>query len=122
VGFNLIENDNVIISPKIRNLAMLFGIPVNLGGYLYIVYAISYMAFSQHCEVRFLSEVYKSIAETFDSTSECVEISIRNAIKSAGNRKTEKYKEYFGESDKKPSNALFLNTLKEIFLIEQGKI
>jgi two-component system response regulator (stage 0 sporulation protein A) len=98
---------------KIRNLVRSVGIPLNILGYTYIVEALKYML--SFDRTVFLSEVYRYICKNNDTSTDCVEVAIRNAIKKAVKTGNESFKKVFGYRTSNLSNSLFLTTLKEIF-------
>ncbi len=101
---------------KIKNLVRSFGIPLNILGYTYIVEALTYMIKSR--KTIFLSEVYKEVSKKHNTSLECVEVSIRNAIKKASINPNDNFKSFFEFCNYRPSNSIFLSGLKEKFFIE----
>ncbi len=106
---------------KIKNLVRSVGIPLNVLGYTYIVEALKYMTGSD--KTVFLGEVYRYICKNNDTSTECVEVAIRNAIKKAVKVTNENFKKIFDDCNLNPSNSLFLTTLKEVFFVtnEEGR-
>ena len=100
---------------KIKNFVRSVGVPLNVLGYTYIVEALNYMLSSD--KTIFLSEVYRHICKYNETSTECVEVAIRNTIKKAVKTGNEKFKEIFGACGENLSNSLFLTTLKEVFFI-----
>ena len=111
-------NESVKMS-KIRGVVRSVGIPVNILGYTYIVEAIKYMLDSE--KAVFLSEVYKSISKNHNTSVECVEVSIRNAIKKAIRTRNENFKKVFQFCSITPSNSVFLSNLKETIFVDLYK-
>ena len=97
---------------QIKTTVRSMGIPVNVLGYKYITESIKHMINSE--KVVFLSEVYKIISKDHDTSLECVEVSIRNAIRKAMRLQTEEFKSTFAFCNFRPSNSIFLATLREI--------
>lgn len=98
---------------KIKNLVRTVGIPTNILGYYYIVTALKYMV--QTDRTMFLGEVYSYISKNNMTSTECVEVSVRNAVKKAILKHNDSFAELFGSTKKSVSNSLFLTTLKEVF-------
>ena len=96
---------------KIRGVVRSVGVPVNILGYTYIVEAVKYMLDSK--KAAFLSEAYKSISKSHNTSVECVEVSIRNAIKKAVCTHNENFKKVFQFCNVTPSNSAFISNLKE---------
>ena len=109
------------ITQKIKLLVMEMGIPVNIIGYTYIVESLKYM-FEENHRYIFLNEIYTRISKNYNTSEECIDVSIRNGIKKSKINKTAKFKKLFKFCDYAPSNSVFLNTLnclkwrKSIFL------
>ena len=99
----------------IKNILRNFGIPANLIGYKYIVEALVCMINSE--EKLFLNQVYVFLSDFHKTSSDCIEASIRNAIKKAltSNSITIRKKLNLPESVNL-SNSVFLNSLKEILI------
>jgi two-component system, response regulator, stage 0 sporulation protein A len=98
---------------KIRSLVRSVGVPLNVLGYTYIVEALGYMLSSD--KTVFLSEVYRYVCKNNETSTDCVEVAIRNAMKKAVKANNEKFKKIFGHYSTTLSNSIFLTTLKEIF-------
>lgn len=107
------------ITQKIKLLVMEMGIPVNIIGYTYIVESLKYM-FEENHRYIFLNEIYNRISKNYNTSEECIDVSIRNGIKKSKINKTAKFKKLFKFCDYAPSNSVFLNTLKEVLFIEHG--
>ena len=113
---DIIQEVNSITSELLYNI----GILPHLFGYKYIKEAISYMVNNQG-EYKPLNKVlYPLIAEEFGTTSDRVERSIRNAIKSAWKKNRNFDKSIVKESgilemfDKKPTNSQFIVALFDL--------
>lgn len=104
-------NESVKVA-QIKSVVRSMVIPVNILGYKYITESIKHMINSE--KVVFLSEVYKIISKDHDTSLECVEVSIRNAIRKAMQLQTEEFKNTFAFCNLRPSNSIFLATLREI--------
>lgn len=102
---------------RIKNLVRSLGMPVNILGYTYIVEAIKYMVDSE--KTLFLGEVYKMISKTHETSVECVEVSIRNAIKKSININNDNFKKIFKNNNAHPSNSVFISTLREFILSDE---
>ncbi len=109
---SLIVSESVKII-KIKNLVRSVGVPLNVLGYTYIIEALIYMLNSD--KTVFLSEVYRYVCKNNETSTDCVEVAIRNAIKKSVKICNEKFKKIFGVCDLNISNSLFLTTLKEVF-------
>lgn len=88
------------------------GIPPNLLGFRFICQFLSITKSRQMS----MSEAYRIIAKLNNTSYECVEINIRNAIKYAHDNKNHYYINMFGNFNnfKKPKNSVFLNTIARI--------
>ncbi len=112
----ILRNENTTQKIKIKNVIKSVGIPTNILGYTYIEYALNYMINSN--KIFFLSEIYREISENFNTNINCVEIAIRNAIKKAAKICNGEFKSVFDFCECRPSNSIFLSTLREKILIE----
>lgn len=110
-----LEDDKNIVR-KLKKITMDLGVPVNIAGYNYIIESVRHMIEKEN-KSTFLNEIYDEIAAVNDTSKECVEIGIRNAIKKARTTNNENYRNFFENNPKAPSNSLFLNILKERLLI-----
>lgn len=104
---------------KIRNLVRSVGVPLNVLGYTYIVEALKYMLGSE--KTVFLSEIYRYVCKNNETSTECVEVAIRNSIKKAVKANNENFRKIFGICNSNLSNSLFLTTLREIFFENHEK-
>lgn len=107
------------VTSEIKLLVIDMGIPVNMIGYTYIVECLKYMFKESHRHV-FLNEIYFWISKNYNTSEECIDISIRNGIKKSKLNKTQKFRKFFKFCDYSPSSSVFLNTLKEILFIEHN--
>lgn len=104
----------------VRNIIRDFGIPANFIGYKYIIEALLYMINSE--KKLFLNEVYICLSDYHKTSIECVEASIRNAIKRATVWNSVNIKKTLNIPESvKLSNSVFLNCTKEI-IIEKYKL
>ena len=106
---NIVVFKNQVV--KIKQVVRSVGIPINILGYIYIVDALRHMLNFE--KAVFLSDVYNIIAKEHNTSAQCVEVAIRNAIKKAGNIKTDKFIALFDFCGRKPSNSVFIMVLKE---------
>lgn len=95
----------------LHNILMNIGVPVHMIGYSYISECICFMS------RRFLSGDRKNIKEVFDvvaqihnTSADCVNSNVRNAISAAYKTNPKAFSEIFG-SPPRPSNSRFLNRL-----------
>lgn len=110
------QNDGIYLKIKIKNMIKSVGVPTNVLGYTYIEDALNYMINSN--KVLFLSEIYREISVLHNTNLNCVEIAIRNAIKKAAKISNNEFKNIFDFCKSRPSNSVFLSTLREKILIE----
>lgn len=92
-----------------RDVIKSLGIPVNMTGYEYIIEAIEMMLSSEKSIL--LKEVYSVLAEHNTTSSYCIEMSIRNAIKKAYRYRNNLFITIFKTGC--PGNAVFLKTIRE---------
>jgi len=103
------------------------GIPTNLYGYQYLIFAINYYAnymkvHNKQCGIS--SELYPAIAKEFNTTSSRAERAMRHAIETAWERgNIEVLHEYFRYSlsreKGKTTNSEFISTIAEKLVIEE---
>ena len=98
----------------IKKVVTSVGVPINVLGYSYTVLALDIMLRSQ--KTILAKDVYNTIAEFNNTSSDCVEAAVRNAIKKAQATNTKAFEHIFKYSRKPISNAVFLITLKEYIL------
>ena len=108
------KSNNSYISKigKIKKFVRFLGVPTNILGYTYICESLSYMV--GNSRVMFLNEVYKLVAKNNITSSESVEVSIRNAIKKTIKVSSSEFLKVFGENIDTLSNSKFLTIIKEI--------
>lgn len=106
---------------SIKNIIRHSGIPINVIGYKYIIEALIYMINSE--EKLFLNQIYISLSELHKTSSECVEASIRNAIRKAITINNTSVKKILNIPETVHlSNSIFLNSVKEIIIEKNFKI
>ncbi|MBQ2671324.1 MAG: hypothetical protein IJG00_00720 [Clostridia bacterium] len=105
-------NRNVFNIGKIKKFVRSLGVPTNILGYTYICESLSYM--TENPRVMFLNEVYKLVAKNNITSSESVEVSIRNAIKKMVKVNNSEFLKVFGEDTETLSNSQFLTIVKEL--------
>ena len=97
---------------NISNMLLKLGIPVNMRGYRYLKTSIELcMKDPEIFENGITKFLYPLVAKIHNTTSECVERSIRNAISSAWkNMEPQNHDEVFGFSyfSRRPTNSQFL--------------
>ena len=100
---------------SIKSIIKNFGIPINFIGYKYIIEALMYMINSE--EKLFLNQIYVLLSELHKTSSECIEASIRNAIRKATTVNSTNMKKILNVPEKvNLSNSIFLNSVKEIIV------
>ncbi|MBQ6144050.1 MAG: response regulator [Clostridia bacterium] len=97
---------------KIKKFVRSLGVPTNILGYTYICESLSYM--TENTRVMFLNEVYKLVAKNNITSSESVEVSIRNAIKKMIKVNSPEFLKIFGKNTESLSNSQFLTIVKEL--------
>lgn len=99
-----LECENLIVTE--------LGIPANLLGSRYICQILKII---KHENIS-ISEAYRIVAKYNNTSDECVEINIRNAIKYAHKIQNNYYIKLFGNNNnnKKPKNSVFLHTIAKI--------
>ena len=94
------------------------GIPTNILGYRYTIEALKIIL--NNPNTWLVSDLYKSIAQNYSTSEQCVENALRNAISRAYQKENSFYQNLFPKniSERKPSNSLFLTVLAEYIKIE----
>ena len=113
--YNLFNKNN-LNNFKSENLVIQkLGIPTNLLGFRYIVQILKIIKY----ENVNISEAYRKIAISNNTSCECVEINVRNAIKHAHKIQNNYYFKIFGKSkiNKKPKNSIFLHTIAKLDML-----
>lgn len=106
---------------SIKNILRFFGIPINFIGYKYIIEALIYMIDSE--EKLFLNQIYILLSEIHKTSSECIEASIRNAIRKAITINNTNMRKILNIPETvNLSNSIFLNSVKEIIVEKNFKI
>lgn len=110
--YNLFNNNNLNNFKSENLIIQKLGIPANLLGCKYIAQILKIIKY----ENVNISEAYRKIAKFNNTSCECVEINVRNAIKHAHKVQNNYYLKIFGESknSKKPKNSIFLYTIAEL--------
>ena len=100
---------------KIRMTLKELGIYPNLKGYHYLVYAINAVRMKMREFIYDTSyiEMYQRIAKTYQDTPVRVERAIRFAVERAYAANRQKFTEFFGDIDHKPTNSEFIAVLAE---------
>ncbi len=106
---NVLKFKNQIV--EIKQFVRSVGIPINILGYIYIVDALKHMLSFK--KAVFLNDIYNIIAKEHNTSAQCIEVAIRNAIKKACNNPTDEFTALFDFCGLKPSNSVFLMSLKE---------
>lgn len=105
------ENNKYKISNKmlkINSIVSKIGISTNLLGFKYICDILKII----YIENVSVNQAYEKIAKINNTSSDCIEVNIRNAIKSAHLKHNECYSKIFKyDLDKKPKNSVFLHTI-----------
>ncbi len=101
-----------LLSAKLDNLIyalmLEFGIPANLKGYRYLSDAIRLAYYEPDLASRIMDGLYSRVAQENNTTVQCVERSLRTALKRVdGLRDKSIIVKYFG-SDKCPSSKKFI--------------
>lgn len=106
---------------SIKNIVRNSGIPINFIGYKYIIEALIYMINSE--EKIFLNQIYILLSELHKTSSECIEASIRNAIRKAITINNINMRKILNIPETvNLSNSIFLNSVKEIIVEKNFKI
>ena len=112
----LVDKDQAEHILKIREMLLKMQVPTHLLGYTYIKQALKIMIDEPYLG-NLSKQVYSRIAIEDDTTVECVERTIRCAIKEAVKHESATFREFFmDEKDgavKRPTNAKFLTKLAE---------
>lgn len=112
---------------EIRNVLRSLGITPDKKGYSYTIYGVEIVLdeFAQGYgfKQRFgVCDLYTLISETDDSKPSNVERAIRYVIEMAHKKGTNKMRELFPDTDKKPCAARFIATLAEHIAFDRGGI
>ncbi len=104
------KTDSIIKKHLIR-----IGIPTNSLGYLYITDALKNMINAS--QGYLISDIYETVAKNYETTQQCVEGAIRNAISRAHEKRSKDYSKIFSKSNGrgtvKPTNSQLLTKLAE---------
>ena len=110
--YNLFNKNN-LDNFKTENLIIQkLGVPTNLLGFKYIAQILKIIKY----ENVNISEAYRRIAKSNNTSCECVEINVRNAIKHAHKIQNNYYLKVFDklENNQKPKNSIFLYTIANL--------
>mgnify|MGYP004495442235 CR=1 FL=1 len=110
------SNKDVVVTRVLSELA----VPTHIVGYIYIFKAVN-IIMDENYSGSLLKHVYGKIALEHCTTSECVEIAIRNAIEQTAKIRSPLFERMFlskscsqsGSKVKRPSNSKFLTKIKE---------
>ena len=97
---------------KIKFLLRSIGMPSHILGYTYTAEAIDYMLAMPNKSL-FINDIYHHIALCYSTSSSCVEVSIRNAIKKTHNSNNIHFNKIF-ENTSRIGNHIFLTVLRDI--------
>ena len=97
---------------KIIFLLRSIGMPSHILGYTYTAEAIDYMLAMPNKSL-FINDIYHHIALCYSTSSSCVEVSIRNAIKKTHNSNNIHFNKIF-ENTSRIGNHIFLTVLRDI--------
>lgn len=98
---------------KIKFLLRSIGMPPHILGYTYAAEAINFMINTPY-QSLFINDIYQHIALCYSTSPNCVEVSIRNAIKKTYNNNNTHFNEIFKNSSK-ICNHIFLTVLRDVF-------
>jgi len=113
--YNLFNKNNLNNFKSENLIVQKIGVPTNLLGFKYISQILKIIKY----ENVNISEAYRKIAKSNNTSCECVEINVRNAIEHAHKIQNNYYFEIFGESKnkKKPKNSVFLYTIANLDML-----
>ena len=106
--YNINKSNFRVIKETINKIC----IPINLTGYKYIVQVVDIMLEKNNMTFK---QMYEIVAEKNNTSSQCVEVSVRNAIKRATEIQSDFYKSIFDSNGGKiPTNSVFFEKIKEV--------
>ena len=106
--YNINKSNFRLIKEKINKIC----IPINLTGYKYIVQVVDIMLEKNNMTFK---QMYEIVAEKNNTSSQCVEVSVRNAIRRATEIQSDFYKSIFDSNGGKiPTNSVFFEKIKEV--------
>lgn len=105
--YNINKSNFRVIKETINKIC----IPINLTGYKYIVQVVDIMLEKNNMTFK---QMYEIVAEKNNTSSQCVEVSVRNAIRRATEIQSDFYKSIFDSNGGKiPTNSVFFEKIKE---------
>ena len=109
-------NEPKIEKRYLQNLLLSLGVPPNVNGYIYIVYALELISQDPSCIKSVTKGLYIDEAKHFKTNPACVERGIRHAIHISwkyGNKELldEIFKNYIRPNKPIPTNTVFLARL-----------
>ena len=106
--YNINKSNFRVIKETINKIC----IPINLTGYKYIVQVVDIMLEKNNMTFK---QMYEIVAEKNNTSSQCVEVSVRNAIRRATEIQSDFYKSIFDSNGGKiPTNSVFFEKKKEV--------
>ena len=106
--YNINKSNFRVIKETINKIC----IPINLTGYKYIVQVVDIMLEKNNMTFK---QMYEIVAEKNNTSSQCVEVSVRNAIRRATEIQSDFYKSIFDSNGGKiPTNSVFFEKIKEV--------
>lgn len=108
-----------VVESRIFNMMIELGIPTNLKGFTYLSDAIRIAYYDPMLGAKIVDGIYKTIASEKSTTVQCVEHSVRTALKRVDNiRKQQILLEFFG-TQKCPTPKKFINDLADRLRISE---
>lgn len=106
--YNINKSNFRVIKETINKIC----IPINLTGYKYIVQVVDIMLEKNNMTFK---QMYEIVAEKNNTSSQCVEVSVRNAIRRATEIQSDFYKSIFDSNGGKiPTNSVFFEKIKKV--------
>lgn len=106
--YNINKSNFRVIKETINKIC----IPINLTGYKYIVQVVDIMLEKNNMTFK---QMYEIVAEKNNTSSQCVEVSVRNAIRRATEIQSDFYKSIFDSNGGKiQTNSVFFEKIKEV--------
>lgn len=108
-----------VVESRIFNMMLELGIPANLKGFAYLSVAIRMAYYDPLLGAKLVEGLYKAIASETSTTVQCVEHSIRTALKRVDSvRKQQILLEFFG-TQTCPTPKKFINDLADRLRISE---
>ena len=98
---------------KIKFLLRSIGMPPHILGYTYTAEAINFMITTPDKSL-FINDIYHHVALCYSTSPNCVEVSIRNAVKKTYTTNNAYFNKIFKNSSK-ICNHIFLTVLRDVF-------